>query len=216
MKRKHIFLYLFTPLFVEWGISWGMQILALIFFRNISEHLMLFTMVVSILTIPVALHLYKKDGREKQTESSVPLFEWLKIVGMGVVVCIFLNMLITLLDLQRFSTGYQEVSGIVYESSRFLQVLSTGIVAPILEELIYRGLLYGRMREFVSRVPATLCSSVVFGICHGNLVQFVFASCIGVILCCVYEKYGKITTSIWMHMTVNLTSLLLTWMLAGR
>lgn len=213
MKRKNIIIYLFAPLLLEWGISFGMQILAAAFLKNVEIHLMLLTLVISLVTIPAALCMYKKDGREKQTKLTSG--EWIKITGMGIVSCIVLNTVILFLNLQQFSGGYQDVSETIYQSSRFLQVLTTVLAAPVLEELIYRGLLYGRMRELVSRVPAILCSSLVFGICHGNLVQFVFAFCIGLVLSSVYEKYGKINAAIWMHMTVNMTSLALTWILVG-
>lgn len=215
MKRKHIIFYLFTPLFLEWGISFAMQMLAVTIIKNVEAHLMMLTFGISLVTIPAAFYLYHKDGRESGEELIIPLGDWVKIAVIGIVACIALNMGISFLNLQQFSGGYQQVSETIYESSRLLQVLTTVVAAPILEELIYRGLLYGRMREMVSPVPAILCSSLVFGICHGNLVQFVFACGIGILLSCVYEKYGKIATAIWMHMTVNLTSLILTWVLAG-
>lgn len=215
MKRKYVIFYLMFPLLLQWGISFLVQILAILLIGEVAEYALELTTFISFVTIPAAGFVYHRDsmGREKQNGIQIKWSDWLKTACLGSVSCIFLNVLIAVLDLQRFSPVYQEVSEIIYHSSYFLQFLGTVIAAPIVEELIYRGVLYSRIKEVSSVWPAALLSAFIFGICHGNLVQFAFAFGIGVVLCYVYEMYQKLYMPIWVHMIVNLTSLVLSWSL---
>lgn len=217
MKRRVIVFYLLMPLMLQWLISNIIQIVAVLFVPNITEHVMELTTIISLLTIPVMAYLYKKDCKQRACINRRELLtaDRIKTAVIGVVSCVFLNIAISFLGLPQLSSNYESVSEAIYFSSPIWQLVGTVLAAPVAEELIYRGLLYGRMREFVSKIPATIIASLIFGICHGNIVQFVFAFCIGMLLCLIYEKYQQIRISIWMHMVVNFTSLALTWILSG-
>lgn len=214
MKRKNMIFYLMQPLLIQWGISFAVQLAAVLLIGEITEYALELTTCISFVTIPVAGYVYHRasEKREDQKMTEIKKTDWLKMAALGSFFCVFLNVLISVMDLQRFSPLYQEVSEIIYHSSYLLQFLGTVIAAPIVEELIYRGLLYSRIKEISSVWPAAFLSAFVFGICHGNLVQFAFAFGIGVLLCLVYEKYQSIWAPIWVHTIVNLTSLVLTWL----
>lgn len=217
MKRTFIIFYLLTPLIVQWLISNIIQIVAVLLVPNITGYVMELTTFISAITIPVMIHLYKKDCKKRAVDNKkkFSVEDWIKVTVISVLACISLNIVISLLNLQRFSSNYQNVSEAIYLSSPVWQLVGTVLAAPIAEELIYRGVLYGRMREYVSKIPAAIFASLIFGICHGNIVQFVFAFCIGMLLCLTWEKYQQIRITIWMHMVVNVTSLALTWMING-
>lgn len=69
-----------------------------------------------------------------------------------------------------------------------MEIVSAVIAAPLLEELLFRGMIYKRLRDLCSAKTAILVSAAFFGIFHGNLVQFVYAFIIGIMLAFVYEK----------------------------
>ena len=77
------------------------------------------------------------------------------------------------------------------------------VLAPICEEVIFRGWLYAKLRTRMAAVLATILVSVLFGIMHGqwNVGITVFAMSIG--MCVLRELTGTIWGSILLHMIKN-------------
>ena len=99
----------------------------------------------------------------------------------------------------------------LYGFERMLAFLTLVVVAPIAEELIFRGYLYGKMREKFSQVTSEIWSviisallvSVVFGIIHmqWNVGVNVFA--MSLVACALREYTGTIYAGILLHMIKN-------------
>ena len=70
-----------------------------------------------------------------------------------------------------------------------MQIVAAGVVMPIVEEYIFRGLMYNRMKDYMSANMAMIISSVIFGLYHGNLIQGVYGFVMGLLMIFVYEKY---------------------------
>ncbi|MDY5398349.1 MAG: CPBP family intramembrane glutamic endopeptidase [Collinsella sp.] len=86
--------------------------------------------------------------------------------------------------------------------------LSTVAIGPIFEEVLFRGLVYSvAERGFGGYAPAIL-SSVLFGLWHGQPVQMIYATVIGVALGLVYMKTKNLLYPILLHMLINLYSTL--------
>lgn len=80
-------------------------------------------------------------------------------------------------------------------------VLSSVILAPVVEELLFRGVLFNRLNEKMSLILAMLISSLLFGLFHGlGVAQFVFGLC----MCVVYLKTRNIMVPIIIHIMNNL------------
>lgn len=86
-------------------------------------------------------------------------------------------------------------------------ILYVGAVAPIVEELIYRGMVLRFLDKFDKGV-AIVGSAVLFGLMHGNFCQIFFAIGIGILLGYVTEEYS-IKLAIILHMVHNIFSCLL-------
>lgn len=93
----------------------------------------------------------------------------------------------------------ESVSGSSDSLSMFLYA---SIVAPITEELIFRGYIQGSLSRF-GRKFSILCSSLLFGFFHGNLVQIPYAFLAGLLLGYVAAEY-HIGWSVAIHMFNNL------------
>ncbi|MGN1205589.1 MAG: lysostaphin resistance A-like protein [Eubacterium sp.] len=78
-----------------------------------------------------------------------------------------------------------------------------GIIGPIAEELIFRGMVFRTLRKGFSFGIAALLSGVCFGIYHMNWVQGVYASCLGLVLAFVYERTQSILGAILFHIFFN-------------
>ena len=76
------------------------------------------------------------------------------------------------------------------------------VLAPIVEELIFRKLLIDRLSIYGDKT-AILFSSVAFGLMHGNLYQFFYATLLGALFGYVYTKTRNIKYTVYMHTIVN-------------
>ena len=91
-----------------------------------------------------------------------------------------------------------------------VQVLLIVIMAPISEEVCFRGMLYGGLREKLPRVAAALLGGLVFGGLHAitgitAVPPLIF---FGFVLSLLYEKTGSIVPGILLHMLNNSVALL--------
>ena len=94
------------------------------------------------------------------------------------------------------------VTDLVTKSSLGLVFLFSVIIAPIMEELIFRKLLIDRMIVFGDGV-AIMLSAVIFGVIHGNITQCVYGFLVGWVLGYVYVRTGRILYTIFLHMLMN-------------
>lgn len=91
-------------------------------------------------------------------------------------------------------------------ASPVLMILAVCIVGPIVEELVFRGMIFGKLRRAFSFWPAAIISGIMFGVFHMNIMQGVYASVLGVLLAYVYEKTQTIFGSIFFHIVFNASS----------
>jgi hypothetical protein len=119
-----------------------------------------------------------------------------------------MNNLLSFLDLASYSRSYQNVEEAFYSSSLSLELLVLGIVTPVAEEFLYRWVLYREFRSWLGRFPAILVSSLLFGVIHLNLVQFVYAAVLGLLLCLLVEYYQDVRPAMLGHMAANSLALL--------
>lgn len=182
--------------------------------------------VTALITIPVMLFLYCRDrNREKVygviPNKKAPAAKYIMVVIMAGTLSLAMNNLIIIGNLSSYSESYEQTATALYSASMGMQILCLGILAPIAEELVFRGLMYRRMREDTGFVAAVIYSAAVFGLFHGNLVQMIYGTVMGLMLAYVCEKYGSVLAPIIAHITANLISILATyfkvyeWMLSN-
>jgi membrane protease YdiL (CAAX protease family) len=88
-----------------------------------------------------------------------------------------------------------------------LLVIAAVVLAPIVEELIFRGCLYRFLKSQTTLLPAQIASGILFSIIHWNLLSFLPLMLVGIFLARVYEKSGSILVAIWFHAFFNAFSL---------
>lgn len=87
-----------------------------------------------------------------------------------------------------------------------LMIFCVGIFGPLVEEVIFRGMVFGKLRRAFSFWPAALISGAIFGLYHMNLVQGIYAGVFGIILAYVFEKTETIWGCYLLHAFFNLSS----------
>jgi membrane protease YdiL (CAAX protease family) len=76
------------------------------------------------------------------------------------------------------------------------------VIAPIAEEVFFRGYFYGALRNWRGPWPAALLTGLVFGAIHGGSADAVFLvplAILGVMLCVVREQTGSLLPCIALH-----------------
>jgi membrane protease YdiL (CAAX protease family) len=94
-------------------------------------------------------------------------------------------------------------------------IVTIGILVPIAEELLFRGVLYTWLRQRLSILPCVLISAALFALAHGNRQMVVQIFIVGIVLALIYEKSRSILVSGLVHMTVNTFSLAVIFYYAG-
>lgn len=90
------------------------------------------------------------------------------------------------------------------------QILLIAVIAPISEEVCFRGMLYGGLREKLPRLAAALITGLIFGGLHAltGVSAVPPLMVFGFLLCLLYEKTGSIVPGILLHMLNNSVALL--------
>lgn len=172
--------------------------------------------IAALITIPVMALLYHRDRvREKlcgiKINRKAPAIQYILIVVLAGTLNLVLNNLIMIGNLSGYSASYQELTEAFYKPPLGIQLLCLGILAPIAEELVFRGLMYRRMREDTGFVTAMIYTAIVFGVFHGNMVQMIYGTIMGLMLAYVCEKYGSAAAPAAAHVTANVVSILATY-----
>ncbi len=212
---------------LEWESQEQMQEAMLPMYMKAVEIFMQYQVEImtfaALCTIPLTWFLFRRGHKPDvknplfdQEKAALPKYLW--IVLFGVVFCIGANMLIAMSQLAFVDPSYQQASDVFYSAAFAVQIVGLGIVTPLAEELMFRGVLFGRCREQMGFYRAAIWSSLFFSMIHGNMIQMVYALALGMFLCYAYEKFGSLKASVLLHITINMVSLiatkagLLTWL----
>ena len=174
---------------------------------------MLFTFLSALCTAPILALFRKRDINKEKAWNIYKKYEmvnpvkYLLIIPFGVFTMIWANMFVSILTMfmpKFMLDSYMGTQQAIFGSSIAIQFLAGGIMGPIVEELLFRGLIYNRAKRMTGVVPAAIISAVLFGIFHGNWVQAPYAMIVGIMAVFVYEKYKSITAPILFHMSANI------------
>lgn len=181
----------------------------------INRYSLHLTALTNVVLTPIYILLLMGDEKKRRNSLGIrytaPGIKRLGVVFvLGMSAAVSVNVIVSLSQIARFSPKYQQVSEVIYSGGLFMEIVSAVIAAPILEELFFRGMIYKRLRDMINVKAAVVISALFFGAFHGNLVQFVYAFIIGLMLAYVYEKFKTIWAPVIFHVGANLISVLIT------
>lgn len=94
-------------------------------------------------------------------------------------------------------------------------ILYVGFLTPVAEELFFRGLLYGWLRQHLGVTGAAVLAAAGFALLHLRIDAVIAAFFLGLILTWLYEKAGSLLPSIVLHQAINTTQLVLVYLSVG-
>ena len=125
---------------------------------------------------------------------------YLALAVFAVASVVFFNTLVSLSGLAGRSAAFQETARNQYAVSLGMGLILYGGVSPVVEEVVFRYLLYNRLRRAQGRVAfGVMASSFLFAVYHGNIVQGVYAFVLGVLIACAYCYFDSFLAPVLFH-----------------
>ena len=167
-------------------------------FLNSQGHLMSLLLAGILTIIPIAVIYRRVPGIVYTKEEHKHSF----LINVLYIVCIVLVAVGLNVVLTRFtvSTGSSRLT----DGSLVLKLLCNCLVIPILEELLYRGIVLGQLYVMYGARAAILISAFCFGFFHFNLIQFLYAFIVGLVIGLAYVRTKHILVPIIGHGLANL------------
>lgn len=107
------------------------------------------------------------------------------------------------------------VTELMSGSNWFVMAIATVVVAPLVEEWLFRKQIIGRLRRYGEK-PAIVLSALFFGLFHLNLYQFFYAFGLGLLFGYVYTRTSRLRYSVALHMAINANSAIIGTSMLGR
>lgn len=142
------------------------------------------------------------DGIEKKGKNLVKELLFTGILAF--TSSLGLNILLTLTGFAGSSQTYQEVADSQYGVAFAVGLILYGLISPLAEEVVFRGVIFNRMRRLYGPVLAIVASGLFFGAFHGNMVQGVYGGCMGILMAYLYERSGRFAVPFFFHLSANL------------
>lgn len=114
-----------------------------------------------------------------------------------------LNLLFDLTGIIDNSAAYQAVAAGQLSASLAVGLICYGIISPLAEELVFRGIVYNELKRNYRLPLAMLISALLFGLYHMNPVQGGYGFIMGLLLAYLYEYFGSFLWPVLVHMLAN-------------
>lgn len=182
----------------------------------------IFLLISSALTILFLILIYKIKKRNYKEELQIIRTHNVNIfyaIFIGLCCWLFNSGVVSLVEEAGFfSSQFEYMNDIlapISQGSILISMLTVGIVAPIAEEFLFRGVIYNTLKKKISIKWTIIIQAILFGVFHGNLVQGTYATLLGLVFGYVTYKTKSLWPAIIMHMVNNLTANIVSFILGN-
>lgn len=170
------------------------------FFATLLPFLVMASTMKKHFITPV-LPIKKTEGKSK--------WAW---YGLGIGGCMLANYVVGIImvlvkDYTSYELTQMELDKPNTLFACIITIFSTAIVPGICEEIAYRGCAMGILRKY-GKGFTVIAVSLVFGLVHGNIIQFLFAFLVGIILAYITIQTDNILIAMCVHATNNALSVI--------
>lgn len=163
---------------------------------------------LSLLGTPLLARRYGLDWRRqlawKMRLRDVPIGVFIGLVTQFVAVPLLYWPIFRIFgDLDVGAPARELIDLAVSPADVVLLVVMTVVMAPVTEEVFYRGLLQGALRDRIGPVWAVAIASVAFGLAHFQLVQFPALVLTAVVDGLLVLRTGRLGPALWSHAAFN-------------
>ena len=220
-----LFLHILLPIVIYFVstviVTIGVPIVVILLYkRNISfenlvgDYGLLITLISQILTLLILLLIYRKDIKtypkvKKGLDLKILLYGSLFVMAVGIISGYLMDFINYLFP--SFGNGYGEIEKMLTNSSFIAVFVSTCVLAPIMEEIMFRGIILNNLLSKRSIWYSIIVSSLIFGLIHMNLLQGTNAFILGIALAIVFIKTRNIYACMVGHFLNNLIATMATY-----
>ena len=134
-----------------------------------------------------------------------PLSKYWTVVVFGVAGCIAATCLMAMIQLAFYDAQYQQNAQITYSAGLLVEIIGLGLITPVAEELMFRGI-----QERQSFWYSAVWSALLFSFVHSSTTQMIYTFLLGVLLSYLYEKFGSLRAPVLLHILLNTGSVIFT------
>ncbi len=183
--------------------------------NRLTEQIEILAVPLTLLSGIFALLIYwivflirkKKFAREVGI-SSIPGQSVLPIILFGFCFNIFISIVMSIIPFPQSWIDSYAANRSVIDTSLVSWILSI-IGAPVVEEVVFRGLMYRRLKRGMPAVVAAVIASLAFGAVHGTLIWAIYTFIFGMFCTWFYEKHQSLIANILFHMAFNSAGMVL-------
>lgn len=153
-----------------------------------------------ILLFPIIFHIYQSHQHKfpryvsKRSKFQISMCAVFIALGTNVV-------LMWIARMTGFDLLYQPSS---LKKSFLIFVLGSGLLGPILEELLFRGIMYDRFQTFLPKYRAGVMTTLLFALFHTNFIQMIYALILGSYFLYCYDRFENMSANVTAHIISNL------------
>lgn len=126
-------------------------------------------------------------------------------ISMGLLLNLVVSVIVDVLP----TKNYDSLMSVILTGSPVLIFILNGIIAPIVEEIVFRYKLIDILENKYNPRVALILSSLLFGLAHMNIVQSTYAFFLGIVLGSIYLRKDKnLLPCIIVHIAINASSIL--------
>lgn len=175
--------------------------------KFLSDYGVVLLVLLFLIFFPI---VYKKYHCEvKEEAKKISIYEFVFFIVLGFSFSLLYNCILgsvhSIMPIPNLFDGKVDI---------ILGILGTVMIGPVLEEYLFRGITYHRLQKYCSVMKSLLLTGLIFTLFHQNIFQMIYAMIFNFILIFSYERFSTIKSSIIVHMSGNLASLLLSSLLA--
>lgn len=164
----------------------------------LNDNKIILVLLLGLIFIPLYLHKYKKFDIKEKKNNITNLIIFVIFLSIGY------NLIAYYLD------KYVLLSGLYSNDSNILVgIISTVLLGPIIEELLFRGIIYNNLKLKYSIKKSMIITTILFSLSHFTLIQIIYTLIFGMFLNKIYERYQNIKYVIILHMVSNLVTTLI-------
>ena len=151
------------------------------------------------------------SGKDRQWVNEKRVTAYMVLGALAFLSALGLNLLFDLIGFTESSVSFTQTATAQFGVDFGVGLVLYGIISPFAEEAVFRGMIYNRMKRCFSYLIAIVVSSLLFGCYHGNLVQAVYGTILGILIAYSYEKYESFATPVLFHAVANVSIFVMTY-----
>jgi|GEM_PF-3082762 len=177
-----------------------------------TENVILLTLISNVITLFLMWIILRREWKSIKILKTVnaPVISLVACVLAGLPLSVFIGGSINLSGLLNIFPDYEQSMSNVLGNNLFLEILCIGLIAPFIEEMIFRGTILRRFKNFgINMFLAIFVSSLLFGLMHISPVQVIYTFVLGIVFGAIYWRHDSIWPVTILHVAFNMVSIIM-------